>query len=77
MSDLTEQSCCKQPQGYSDCKVIDSMPHDPSLAFAYIKYQYPKETYAPQKALIRGTVFPCLDRPYKYTPEEGRVCCER
>jgi len=77
MSDLTEQSCCRLPKGYSDCQKIDPMPQNPALAFAYIKFQYPNETYGARKALVRGTVFPYLDRPYKYTPAEGRICCER
>ena len=77
MSELTEKSCCSSPQGRSNCTTIDTMPQNPTLAFAYIKFQYPKETYGPVKALSRGTVFPCLDRPYKYSPSEGRVCCEK
>lgn len=40
---------------YSEC--------DPMLAHAYIPFQeWPKETYDLERALIVGTIFPCLNQ---------------
>ena len=35
------------------------------LATAYVPYQKFGETYPPKEALPKGTLFPCLYRPYK------------
>lgn len=34
------------------------------LAMAYIPWQKFSKTYEPQKALMRGTIFPELDKPF-------------
>jgi len=40
------------------------MPERPQVGYAYIPFQpYPNELYAPQEALKKGTVFPCLYLP--------------
>lgn len=45
------------------------MPLCPKLAHAYVPFQYPECIYPPMKGLERGTIFPCLDRPYGMDPE--------
>ncbi|MGI6778014.1 MAG: spore coat associated protein CotJA [Acetivibrionales bacterium] len=45
------------------------MPLNPELAHAYVPYQYMTNIYPPKKGLSRGTIFPCLYRPYGYDPE--------
>lgn len=35
----------------------------PKLGYAFVPMQSLDETYAPEKALIRGTIFPELDIP--------------
>ena len=35
------------------------------LATAYVPYQKFGETYPPKEALPKGTLFPCLYRPYQ------------
>lgn len=35
------------------------------LAHAYVPYQYYSQSYPPEKALERGTLFPELYMPYK------------
>jgi hypothetical protein len=40
------------------------MPKDPSLAMAYVPWQQFTSTYEPQKALMVGTIFPELDKPF-------------
>jgi len=36
----------------------------PLLAVPYVRPQEWETVYAPAKALMRGTVFPCLDLPF-------------
>lgn len=45
------------------------MPANPQLAKAYVPFQYYTQLYPPMKGLERGTIFPCLDRPYGVDPE--------
>lgn len=40
------------------------MPRKLSLAMAYVPYQTWAEPYEADVALSRGTVFPCLDKPF-------------
>ena len=35
-----------------------------SLAMAYIPWQHFSRSYEPQQALMRGTIFPELDKPF-------------
>lgn len=39
------------------------------LAHAYVPFQNLKCIYPPMEGLIRGTIFPELDRPYGADPE--------
>jgi hypothetical protein len=52
-----------------ECMFIPVMPECPKLAHAYVPFQYPSCIYQPDKGLERGTIFPCLDRPYGEDPE--------
>lgn len=44
--------------------IIPVMPKDPQLAQAYVPYQVMCKIYEPMKALMKGTIFPELYRPY-------------
>ncbi len=35
-----------------------------ALAMAYVRFQVLGSTYAPQQALMRGTLFPEMDKPF-------------
>lgn len=39
-------------------------PANTSLAMAYVPFQQSGEIYPCERALSRGTVFPCLDLPF-------------
>ncbi len=37
---------------------------DMTVAMAYVPWQYLNKTYDPEKALMVGTIFPELDKPF-------------
>lgn len=39
-------------------------PEDASYAIAYVKWQTLENVYDPEEALKKGTLFPCLDKPF-------------
>lgn len=39
-------------------------PENPALAIAYVRWQELSNVYEPEKALIQGTLFPELDKPF-------------
>ena len=40
------------------------IPEDPALAIAYVRWQNLCNVYDPEKALMQGTLFPELDKPF-------------
>lgn len=50
------KKCCIQPEG--------AFPECTPIAMAYIPFQDATEIYDECKAFERGTVFPCLDKPF-------------
>lgn len=44
---------------------ISKFPEDPVVAMAYIPYQQVKSVYSAEQGLSSGTMFPCLDKPFK------------
>lgn len=53
---MHHDKCCIQPEG--------EFPSCTSIAMAYVPFQQSIEMYDPCKALERGTVFICLDKPF-------------
>ncbi len=45
-------------------KGISPLPEEMPVAMAYVPYQQWKEVYEDDVALQRGTIFPCLDKPF-------------
>ena len=43
---------------------ISPFPAEPVVAMAYIPYQNPTVIYSAEQGLQRGTLFPCLDKPF-------------
>ena len=41
-----------------------TIPRDPALAIAYVKWQELQEVYDPEKGWRAGTIFPELDKPF-------------
>lgn len=40
------------------------LPSNPAVAMAYVPWQIFTRAYEPQKALMAGTIFPELDKPF-------------
>lgn len=53
---IQSRRCCVQPQG--------TFPECTPVAMAFIPFQEMNEIYDERKAFERGTVFPCLDKPF-------------
>ncbi len=45
-------------------EVMTEFPADAVVAMAYIPFQFMGETYEPEKALMNGTLFPELNKPF-------------
>ena len=43
---------------------IESLPKEPVVAMAYVPYQNPTLIYSAEQGIKRGTLFPCLDKPF-------------
>lgn len=41
-----------------------AFPMNTALAMAYVPFQQSGEVYSCEKGLARGTLFPCLDKPF-------------
>lgn len=44
---------------------IQPLPDNPVVAMAYIPYQNAGKLYSAEQGLCSGTMFPCLDKPFK------------
>ncbi len=44
---------------------ITPLPADPVVAMAYVPFQTDTNTYPEMQALACGTLFPCLNKPFK------------
>lgn len=50
----------------------NGLPSDAPVAMAYVPWQKFTTTFEPQKALMTGTIFPELDKPF--TGRSGGCC---
>ena len=41
-----------------------TFPENAVLAIAYVRWQELENVYEPEEAYARGTIFPCLDKPF-------------
>lgn len=41
-----------------------TFPENAALAIAYVRWQELENVYEPEEAYARGTIFPCLDKPF-------------
>ncbi|MBQ6864974.1 MAG: spore coat associated protein CotJA [Clostridia bacterium] len=44
--------------------MISALPTDASVTMAYVPFQIDNKTYEADTALMRGTLFPVLDKPF-------------
>ena len=44
--------------------VVSALPGEPVVAMAYVPFQNPVVIYSAEQGLQRGTLFPCLDKPF-------------
>lgn len=54
--DSTDADTCSMPEG--------TLPKTLAYAMAYVPFQQWETPYDSEVALSRGTVFPCLDKPF-------------
>ncbi|MBE6774095.1 MAG: spore coat associated protein CotJA [Ruminococcaceae bacterium] len=53
------------PRQDTDCACKKApFPVNTALAMAYVPFQQNGEVYSCERALSRGTAFPCLDKPF-------------
>ena len=52
------------------CCVSTAFPNDPQVTMAYVPFQLDKTSYTPEKALMEGTLFTTLNKPFY-----GRSLC--
>lgn len=50
---------------FRDDMMIPALPKNPAVAMAYVPFQTDTATYDEVKALACGTLFPCLNKPFK------------
>lgn len=55
---MTEEKFNNQPQ-------ISALPDQVVVGMAYVPYQNPKEIYSAEQGMSCGTLFPCLNKPFK------------
>ena len=44
--------------------VTTALPDEPQVTMAYVPFQLDKTSYAPEKALMEGTLFTTLNKPF-------------
>lgn len=49
---------------HSHQHIIPPLPEDPVVAMTYVPFQSPVVIYSAEHGLQRGTIFPCLDKPF-------------
>ena len=49
---------------FCDSKMKSALPKDTVCAMAYVPYQTSNDVYPSEKALLCGTCFPVLDKPF-------------
>ncbi len=59
-SEMRETACVTPPTERESCRPVQQAV----LAMAYVNVQTLGEVYDPCTALIAGTLFPCLDKPF-------------
>lgn len=45
-------------------EVLTALPADAAVTMAYVPFQIDNKTYEADTALLRGTLFPVLDKPF-------------
>ena len=48
----------------ADNYIVPTFPRNPVVAMAYVPYQNPKAVYTASYGLQKGTMFPCLNKPF-------------
>ena len=45
-------------------QAMTPFPQDTAYAIAYVRWQELGDVYEPEEAFAKGTLFPCLDKPF-------------
>ena len=54
----------KNEHNHKPCCVTTSFPDDPQVTMAYVPFQLDKTTFTPEIALMEGTLFKALNKPF-------------
>ena len=54
-------ACCPCPP---QDETVSPLPADPAVAMAYVPFQTDGSVYPPEQALLVGTLFPVLNKPF-------------
>lgn len=55
----------QEKRDFTDCfAVMSALPDDASVTMAYVPFQLDATAYECDTALMRGTLFPVLDKPF-------------
>lgn len=62
---MKDMNSVQNNKNYTDSfSMISALPADTSVTMAYVPFQIDNKTYEADTALMRGTLFPVLDKPF-------------
>lgn len=62
---MKDMNSVQNSKNFTDSfSMISALPTDASVTMAYVPFQIDNKTYEADTALMRGTLFPVLDKPF-------------
>lgn len=61
MQQAANRNCCPCPPAG---ETLTPLPADPVVTMAYVPFQTDSSVYATEQALLMGTLFPVLNKPF-------------
>lgn len=69
--DMAKAAAELNAAGSPFCCVSTHLPDSPVPAMAYVPFQLDRTAFSPEQALMRGTLFTALDKPFS-----GKECAK-
>lgn len=69
--DMAQAAAAFNAAGSPFCCVSTPLPDSPVPAMAYVPFQLDRTAFSPEQALMRGTLFTELDKPFS-----GKGCAK-
>ena len=57
-------TCSDKQLTMDSFSMLSALPSDASITMAYVPFQNDSKVYEAETALLRGTLFPVLDKPF-------------